>query len=448
MMTEPTSLTSVPHSREAEEAIVGSVLINPQIFNEVNLPDEAFYIHRLRFIWQAFNVLKQRSRAIDNLTVCEQLDDMGRLDEVGGPAYLTALLNQVPTTLNAGDYAEIVLEHYARRLLLSAANEMARLAFAGEMNQCELIAQAESALRKVTQQVEQAEQVVDVTEVASALYDQALERNRLAQAGKPVVSRRVATKLVDVDRTLKGGLRPGSLNLVAGRPGQGKTSWMQTVALTAAEQGKRVGYFSLEMGKDEMVARLLSASSGLDANHITEGILAESDWEAFVTTLEGLQSGMLFISDTAVLTPSALRAQTYQLKARHGLDLLIVDYLQLMRPGLRLQNREQEVAHCSRELKILAGELKIPVLAAAQLSRASEMRAEKEPQLSDLRESGALENDADVVMFIWRPDEDTNISRLRVAKHRGGPVGSADLYFDTSRTRFENATTRQVDLIQ
>ncbi len=438
MTTEPTSLTSVPHSREAEEAIVGSVLINPQIFDEVTLPDEAFYIHRLRFIWQAFNVLKQRSRAIDNLTVCEQLDDMGRLEEIGGPAFLTALLNQVPTTLNAGDYAEIVLEHYARRLLLSAANEMARLAFAGELNQCELIAQAESALRKVTQQVEQAEQVVDVTEVASALYDQALERTRLAQAGKPITTRRIATKLVDVDRILKGGLRPGSLNLVAGRPGQGKTSWMQTVALTAAEQGKRVGYFSLEMGKDEMVARLLSASSGLDANQITEGILTESDWETFVTTLEGMQSGKLFISDTAILTPSTLRAQTYQLQARYGLDLLIVDYLQLMRPGLRLQNREQEVAHCSRELKILAGEMKIPVLAAAQLSRASEMRAEKEPQLSDLRESGALENDADVVMFIWRPDVDTNVSRLKVAKHRGGPIGSADLYFDTCRTRFAN----------
>jgi replicative DNA helicase len=445
MTTDTTIMTGIPHSREAEEALIGSVLINPQVFDEVGLPDEAFYIHRLRFIWQAYQRLKDKSRAIDNLTVCEELDDMGRLEEIGGPAFLTALLNQVPTTLNAGDYADIVREHHARRLLLSAANEMARLAFAGELNQSELIAQAESALRKVTQQVEQAEQVVDVTEVASELYDRALERGRLAQAGKPIASRRVATKLMDVDQVLKGGLRPGSLNLVAGRPGQGKTSWMQTVALNAVEQGKRVGYFSLEMGKDEMVARLLSASSGLDANHITEGILVESDWEALVTTLEGLQTGMLFIADTATLTPSTLRAQAYQLQARYGLDLLIVDYLQLMRPGVRLQNREQEVAHCSRELKILAGELKIPVLAAAQLSRASEMRAEREPQLSDLRESGALENDADVVMFIWRPDEDTNISRLKVAKHRGGPVGSADLYFDTRLTRFQNATTRQVE---
>ncbi len=444
-MTTTTRLIDMLYSREAEEALIGSVLINPQVFDEVGLPDESFYIHRHQLIWQAYQRLKDKSRAIDNLTVCEELDNMGCLEEIGGPSFLTAVINQVPTTLNAGDYAEILRENYARRLLLSAANEMARLAFASELNQSELMAQAETALRRVSQQVEQAEQVVDVTEVASELYDRALERTRLAQAGKPIVSRRIATKLVDVDQVLKGGLRPGSLNLVAGRPGQGKTSWLQTVALNAVKQGKRVSYFSLEMGKDEMVARLISASSGLDANHITEGILVESDWEAFVTALEGLQTGMLFIADTAILTPASLRAQTYQLQARYGLDLLIVDYLQLMRPGVRLQNREQEVAHCSRELKILAGELKIPVLAAAQLSRASEMRAGREPQLSDLRESGALENDADVVLFIWRPDEDTNISRLKVAKHRGGPVGIADLYFDTRLTRFQNATTRQVE---
>ncbi len=242
---------------------------------------------------------------------------------------------------------------------------------------------------------------------------------------------------------LKDGLRPGSLNLVAGRPGQGKSSWMQTVALAAAESGKRVGFFSLEMAREELAARLLSASSGLDANLLTEGLLAESQWEAFITALEGLHSGRLFISDSASLTPANLRAQAWQLQSRHGLDLLVVDYLQLMRPGLRLQNREQEVAHCSLELKILAGELHIPVLAAAQLSRASETRAEKDPQLSDLRESGALENDADVVMFIWRPDERQNVSRLKVAKHRGGPVGNANLFFDTRLTRFANLTKKE-----
>jgi replicative DNA helicase len=433
-----TETLTIPHSREAEEALLGSVLINPDIFAETGLSAQAFYIHRHQFIWQAFQRLKDKARAIDSLTVCEELDDMGHLEEIGGPAFLTGLLNQVPTTLNADDYAAIVREHHTRRLLLSAANEIARLSYAGELSVSELVAGAGETLRKVSEQVSAPEQVVDMSDVASELYDQALERAQLARDGKPITSRRVATGLADVDLLLKGGLRPGTLNLVAGRPGQGKSSWMQTVALSAAERGKRVGFFSLEMARQELAARLLSASSGLDANLISEGLLTDSQWEAFITALEGLHSGRLFISDSASLTPANLRAQAWQLQSRYGLDLLVVDYLQLMRPGLRMQNREQEVAHCSRELKLLAGELKIPVLAAAQLSRASEVRVEKEPQLSDLRESGALENDADVVMFIWRPEAESNVSRLKVAKHRGGPVGNANLFFDARLTRFAN----------
>jgi len=435
MLTETITL---PHSREAEEALLGAVLINPAIFAEAGLSAQAFYIHRHQFIWQAFQRLKDKSRAIDHLTACEELDDMGRLEEIGGPAFLTALLNQVPTTLNADDYADIVREHHTRRLLLAAANEIARLSYANELNVSELVAGAGETLRKVSEQVSAPEQVVDMTDVASDLYDLALERAQLARDGKPIPSRRIATGLTDVDHLLKGGLRPGTLNLVAGRPGQGKSSWMQTVALAAAEHGKRVGFFSLEMARQELAARLLSASTGLDANLISEGLLTDSQWEAFITALEGLHSGRLFISDSASLTSANLRAQAWQLQAKHGLDLLVVDYIQLMRPGLRLQNREQEVAHCSRELKLLAGELKIPVLAAAQLSRASEARAEKEPQLSDLRESGALENDADVVMFIWRPEAESNVSRLKVAKHRGGPVGNANLFFNARLTRFAN----------
>ncbi|RPH61991.1 MAG: hypothetical protein EHM81_03120, partial [Chloroflexi bacterium] len=269
---------TVPHSREAEEALLGAVLINPAIFDETGLSAQAFYIHRHQFIWQAFQRLKDKTRSIDNLTVCEELDDMGRLAEIGGPAYLTALLNQVPTTLNADDYAAIVREHHTRRLLLSAANEIARLAYAGEWSVSELLAEAGEALRKVSEQVASPEQVVDVSEVASELYDQALQRAELARDGKPIASRRIATGLVDVDALLKGGLRPGSLNLVAGRPGQGKSSWMQTVALAAAERGKRVGFFSLEMAREELAARLLSASSGLDANLLSEGLLIDSQW--------------------------------------------------------------------------------------------------------------------------------------------------------------------------
>jgi len=435
---EPTEIPAVPHNREAEEALIGSVLINPNVFVEVGLGSEAFYIQRHQLIWQAFRRLKDQSRALDSITICEELEAVGKLDEIGGLGYLVSLLNRVPTSLNAEDYTSIVREHHTRRLLLAAAGAISRVAFNAELSVPELLAGAEDALRKVTEQVAIPEQLVDMTEVVSEIYDRAVMRSEAARDGKPIISRRVPTGLLDVDAILKGGLRPGSLNLVAGRPGQGKSSWMQTVALSAAEHGKRVGFFSLEMGRDEIAARLISAGSGLDANLLTEGILGESQWEALVRAVGELQPGRLFISDLASITPSSLRAQAWQLQSRHGLDLLLVDYLQLMRPGIRMQNREQEVAFCSRELKLLAGELKIPVLAAAQLSRASEIRVEKEPQLSDLRESGALENDADVVMFIWRPDPASNVTRVKVAKHRGGPVGMADLFFDARLTRFAN----------
>lgn len=438
MLAEETTLTSIPHNREAEEALLGSVLINPEVFAEVSLPAEAFYIHRHQFIWQAYRRLKDKSRAIDMLTVSEELDDMGRLDDIGGPAFLVALLNQVPTTLNAGDYAEIVREHHARRLLLSAANEMAKLAYTPERGVTELLSTASETLRKVSEQVSAPERLVDISAVVSDLYDDAIRRAELARDGKPIISRRVATGLTDVDILLKGGLRPGSLNIIAGRPGQGKSAWMQSVAMSAVAQGKRVGFFSLEMACQELAARIMAAASGLDSNLISEGLLAESQWEAFVTALEGLHSERLFMSDLASLTPANLRSQAYQLQARHGLDLLVVDYLQLMRPGMRFQNREQEVAYCSRELKLLAGELRVPVLAAAQLNRASEVRVDGEPMLADLRESGAIENDADVVAFIWRPDPAANISRLKLAKHRGGPVGSVNLFFDAKLTRFAN----------
>ena len=442
MQPTETIPSTLPHSREAEEAVLGAVLINPFVFSELGLDPDAFYVHRNRFVWKAFRSLRDKSRDIDNLTVAEELDSLGLLSEVGGPAFLTYLLNQVPTTLHAAGYAAIIREHYTRRLLLQAANEMARLSFSSELGVTEMLASAQEALRKVASQVSEPEQLVDISDAAGDLYDAALERARLASEGKPIVSQRVPTGLLDVDKLLKGGLRPGSLNLVAGRPGQGKSSLMQTIAIDAMNKGKRVGFFSLEMKIRELTARMLSAASGLDANILSEGLLSDTQWETLISTLETLHSGRLFLSDLANLTPASLRAQAWQMKSRCGLDLLVVDYVQLMRPGMRFQSREQEVAYCSRELKLLAGELDIPVLAAAQMNRDSEVRVERDPQLSDLRESGALENDADVVMFIWRPDQAVNISRLKIAKHRGGPVGIADLFFDAKLTRFANLERR------
>ena len=430
-------MNDIPHNPDAERALLGSVLINPQVCNEIDLPAEAFYLHRHQFIWRAFQRLKDAGRAIDHLTVCEALESAGKLAEVGGD-YLIALLNDVPTSLNADDYAAIVREQHTRRLLLNAANEIARLAYAQEQDTPILLNSAQAALQTVLTHSADPDSFGDLIEAASDLYDRARERFDLARAGKPLSSQRVATGLSDVDALLKGGLRKGSLSLIAGRPGQGKSSWMQTVALHALKAGKRVAFFSLEMPKEEVAARLLSATSGLDANLLSEGLLGDSDWQALILALEGLQPERLFISDTASLTPAQLRAQAYQLDSRYGLDLILVDYLQLMESGGREQNRAEQVSVCSRALKRLAMELRLPVLAAAQLSRAVEARADKEPQLSDLRESGSLEQDADIVMFVTRSEAEANLARLKVAKHRGGPVGMAELFFDAVQTRFRN----------
>jgi replicative DNA helicase len=430
-------MNDIPHNPDAERALLGSVLINPQVCNEIDLPIDAFFLHRHQFVWSAFRRLKDAGRAIDYLTVCEALESAGKLAEVGGD-YLIALLNDVPTSLNADEYAGMVREQYTRRLLLNAANEIARLAYSHEQDSPVLLNNAQAAIQGVLTQSAAPDSFTDLVEVASDLYERASERLELARAGKPLSSQRIATGLHDVDALLKGGLRKGSLSLIAGRPGQGKSSWMQTVALHALELGKRVAFFSLEMPKDEVAARLLSATSGLDANLLSEGLLGDSDWQALILALEGVQRERVFISDTPSLTPAQLRAQAYQLMARHGIDLVMVDYLQLMESGGREQNRVEQVSVCSRALKRLAMELRLPVLAAAQLSRAVENRADKEPQLSDLRESGSLEQDADIVMFVTRSEAESNLARLKVAKHRGGPVGAAELYFDAVQTRFRS----------
>ncbi len=430
----------LPHSREAEEAVVGSILINELVLDELaDLQPEDFYIHRLRFIWQAYLRLREKKQPIDSLTVSEELEDFGRLEEIGGPAYLTALLNQVPTTLHAEAYAEIVKATSLRRRLLSAANRVAVLAYDTTAAVDELTEQATAVIREAIASTSQ-EASRSFAEVALELYDQAVERADAAKAGKPVLSRRIPTGWEDVNRMLNGGFVPGKFYVVAARPGDGKTTWLANVCLEAALSGKQPVFFSLEMEDAELVARILSGESGLDANKITDGVLADDDWTVFVGALDKVSGAAGRVEYTPNLTVERARAKAHRIQQKHGLDLLIVDYVQLMRGTGRTQNREQEVAAISRELKILAGELGVPVLAAAQLSREIEKRPDKKPQLSDLRESGALEQDSDAVIFLWRPDKTNQVTNFAFAKNRGGAVGSVDLYFDKAVTKFRNLT--------
>ncbi len=438
----------VPQSREAEEAVLGSIMINPDAYLEVAqfLKAEDFYIHRHRWIWEAFTRLHETRAALDFLTVTEELDQQGRLAEIGGPAYLTALINNVPSALHAEDYARIVEQAAVRRRMLEAANQIARLAYDEGVGLEEVMNDAEKAVFGVSER-RLTRDLAPIQEVLSEYYDRIEELS--ARAGE---IQGVPTGFFDLDKLLTG-LQPSDLLIVAGRPGMGKTGFALSVAKNAAQTHKKhVAIFSLEMSNEQLVQRLISQETGIDSQRLRTGQLESHEWPLFTHAIEVLNDTRIFLDDTPAITPLQLRTKCRRLHLEYRLDLVIVDYLQLMSGDARNDNRVQEVSYISRNLKILARELNVPVLAAAQLSRAVEQRADKKPVLSDLRESGSLEQDADIVMFIYRPevyDEDPskqNLAEIIIAKHRNGPVGSVQLIFRKNLAKFENAATRSVDL--
>jgi replicative DNA helicase len=444
----PISPQIVPQSREAEEAVIGAVMINPEAYYDVAqfLRAEDFYIHRHRWIWNVFTRLHESRNPIDMLTVTEELDRLGQLGEVGGPAYLAALINKVPSSLNAEAYGHMVEHTGIRRRMLEAANEVAKLAYKEDLAIEEVMNEAEKNIfgvseRRLTQDLQ------PIQEVLSEYYDRI---DQLSQRDEEAFG--VPTGFIDLDRLL-GGLQPSDLIIVAGRPGMGKTAFMLSAAKNAAQiHKKHVAIFSLEMSNEQLVQRLISQETGIDTHHLRTGKLSEDEWPLFTQAIEVLGDTRIFLDDTPSLTPLQIRTKCRRLHMEFHLDLVIVDYLQLMSSGTRSENRVQEVSYISRNMKILAREMSVPVLAAAQLSRAVEQRADKDPQLSDLRESGSLEQDADVVMFIHRPEvyeKDTlkqNIAQIKVAKHRNGPVGMVEMVFRNNLAKFENAATRTVDL--
>ncbi len=438
----------VPHSREAEEAVVGSVLVNPETYYDVAqflLPDD-FYIHRHRWIWETFTRLHERRQPIDLLTVSQELDQQGQLSEVGGLAYLSSLIQNVPSSLHAEAYGRLVEESAIRRRMLSAANEIAKLAYQQGDSVESAMDGAEKAVfgvseRRITRDLQSIKQVL------SEYYDRIDEI-----ANRDPDTYGVPTGFIDLDRLL-GGLQPSDSLIIAGRPGSGKSAFILSAAKNAAQKFKKhVAIFSLEMSNDQLVQRMIAQETGIDSQRLRMGKLDEEEWPLLAHAIEVLSGTVIFLDDTPALTPLQLRTKCRRLHLEFQLDLILVDYLQLMSGGIRSENRVQEVSYISRNLKVLARELNVPVLAAAQLSRAIEQRADKEPQLSDLRESGSLEQDADIVLFIHRPElyeKDTlkqNIAQIKVSKHRNGPTGTIELVFRNSIAKFENAATRVVDL--
>jgi replicative DNA helicase len=352
------------------------------------------------------------------------------------------MVNQVPSSLNAESYGRIVEGHSVRRKMINAANQIASIAYNEKTSVDDVMNEAEKAVFNVSER-RLKHDLVPIKKVASEFYDRI---DDLAKRPDDVVG--VPTGFIDLDKLLTG-LQPSDLLIIAGRPGQGKTGFMLSVAKNAGlTYKKHVAIFSLEMSNEQVVQRLISQETGIDSQRMRTGKLQESEWPLFTHAIEVFSDTHIYLDDTPAITPLQLRTKCRRLHMEFGLDLIIIDYLQLMSGDTRNDNRVQEVSYISRNLKVLARELNVPVLAAAQLSRAVEQRSDKKPVLSDLRESGSLEQDADIVMFIYRPDQyekDTvkqNIAEIIIAKHRNGPVGSVELVFRGAQAKFENAATR------
>lgn len=439
----PPTAPGVPHNRESEEAVVGAVLINPEVYYDIAqfLQADDFYIHRHRWIWEAYASLHEQRIPVDLLTLTEELERKGQLAEIGGRAFLTALVNQVPSSLNAAAYAHIVEAHAVRRRMITAANSIAAVAYNEDLKIDSVMDEAEKAVFNVSER-RLRHDVQPIRDVLRDYYDRIDEA---ARRGEEIYG--VPTGFIDLDKLLRG-LQPSDLLIIAGRPGQGKTGFLLSVAKNAALiHKKHVAVFSLEMSNSQVAERLISQQTGIVSQNLRTGSLDENGFGLLAEAVEKLSETQIFLDDTPAITPIQLRTKCRRLHLEHRLDLVIVDYLQLMTSDTRTDNRVQEVSYISRNLKVLARELNVPVLAAAQLSRAVEQRADKEPQLSDLRESGSLEQDSDIVMFIYRPDEweddegKKNLVKLRVAKHRNGPTDEINLVFINKLAKFENAAS-------
>ncbi len=440
----------VPHNSEAEEAVLGSILVNPESYYDVAqfLRSDDFYIHRNRWVWDTFVRLHEQRMPVDVLTVTDELEQAGQLAEIGGPAYLTSLINNVPTSLHAEAYGRIIEETSVRRKMLTAANDIAKLAYQQDASVDTVMDEAEKAVFGVSER----RMTRDLQSIQSVLSDYYDRIDLISRRGEEYYG--LPTGFIDLDKLLFG-LQGSDLLIVAGRPGMGKTAFLLNIAKHAGlVLKKHVAIFSLEMSNEQLVQRLISQETGIDSQRLRTGKLSEDEWPLFTQAIETLNKTKMFLDDTPALTPLQLRTKCRRLHLEFNLDLVVVDYIQLMTSGTRIENRVQEVSYITRNMKVLARELNVPVLAAAQLSRAVEQRTDKEPQLSDLRESGSLEQDADIVMFIHRPEmyeKDTlkqNLAQIKVAKHRNGPVGTVELVFRNNLVKFENAATRHVDLSQ
>mgnify|MGYP000675598518 FL=1 len=454
-MMEEKSPRVPPQNIEAEQAVLCAMLIDKEAIARVTeiLNGDDFYREAHRVIFNVMTELYGKNEAVDLITVTDALKRDNKLEDVGGIAYVTALANAVPTAANVKYHADIVAEKSVLRQLVRVSTEIAAMGYDADEEVNVLIDKAESRILEISNRKKKS----DFTPISDVLMEsvQGIEKllnNKGGLTGIP-------TGFVDLDK-LTSGLHPSDFIILAARPSMGKTAFalnvVQNVALRAHKKvggsPRSVAFFSLEMSKEQLVNRMLCAEANIDSQRLRIGEMADKDWDSLWGACDSMSKAKIFIDDTPGITAMEMRSRARRLKAEHGLDLIVVDYLQLMQGSGKRNvsgDRQQEVSEISRSLKALARELDVPVIALSQLSRGVEARQVKRPMLSDLRESGSLEQDADIVAFLYREDyynpetENKNITELIIAKHRNGPVDTVNLFFHKQFTKFVGFAKRQ-----
>ena len=443
-----------PQNIEAEQAVLGAMLIDKEAIAKATevLSADDFYREAHRVIFSAMLELYNKNEAVDMVTVTEILKRDNKLEDIGGIAYITSLANVVLTAANVKYHAEIVAEKSVLRQLVRVSTEIAAMGYEANDDVGTLLDTAESRILEISNRKKKA----DFTPINDILMDSVQSIESLLQNKGGLTG--IPAGFADLDK-LTSGLHPSDFIILAARPSMGKTALalniVQNVALRAHKavggEPRSVAFFSLEMSKEQLVNRMLCAEAGIDSQRLRVGEMHDDDWTHLWDACDTMSRAKIYIDDTAGITAMDMRSRARRLKAEHGLDLIVVDYLQLMQGSGKRNNsgdRQQEVSEISRSLKALARELDVPVLALSQLSRSVESRQVKRPMLSDLRESGSLEQDADIVAFLYRedyynPDTENKHTELIIAKHRNGPVDTVNLFFQKQFTKFVGFTKRE-----
>jgi replicative DNA helicase len=441
--SEIRALRVPPHSIEAEQAVLGGVFLDQEAWVKVveRVTEADFYRRDHRVIFSAISGLDAEGQPFDIVTVAEWLENRQLLDEAGGLSYLAAVAENTPSASNIAAYADIVRKRSILRQLISATTEIGETVFnpMGRSSE-EILDNAEQAVFEIAEQENRGrksyKQIKDLLAIAIDRVDELFHKD------SPITG--IPTGFDDLDN-LTAGLQPSDLVIIAGRPSMGKTAFAINIAEHAAiKEKKTVAIFSMEMPGEQLAMRMMASLGMIDQQKLRTGKLQDDDWPRLTSTVAMMQETKMFIDDTPALTPAELRARCRRISREHGLDMIVIDYLQLMQVAGTTENRATEISEISRSLKAMAKELKVPVIALSQLNRSLEQRPNKRPMMSDLRESGAIEQDADVIAFIYRDevyDEDSadkGIAEIIVGKQRNGPIGTVRLAFRGQFTRFEN----------